>query len=209
MNKFLRYAASAIGAVATAAMFASTACATELTGSLSVDNGFRMYISTSDAATGTQFGASNDWATTYTSSTTLNAGTDYYLHVYGYDEGGIAGFLGQFSLTGTDHAFANSATSLSTNTTDWFGNMTGFGAPYTDLTNLGQNGAWPWGPRPGIDAAATWIWSGDAYSNDDAYFSTKISATSGADVPEPASAALLGLGLLAAAAVRRTSKPRQ
>jgi hypothetical protein len=207
MNKFLRCVASAIGIVAAAMMLSSAASATVLTSSLSVDNGFQVYISTSDAATGTQFGAGNDWTTTYTSSTSLNAGTDYYLHIFGYDQGGLAGLLGQFSLTGTDHAFANSTTSLLTNMSDWQGNTTGFGAPYTALSNLGGNGVGPWGSRPGISNAATWIWVGDANNNDAAYFSTKISATAAAnDVPEPASAALLGLGLLAVAAARRKSK---
>ncbi|HEU4372344.1 MAG TPA: PEP-CTERM sorting domain-containing protein [Telluria sp.] len=209
MKKFLRFAAGAIGFVA-ATMLSAAASATVLTSSLSVDNGFFAYISTSDADFGTVFSQGNDWATTYTDSTTLNAGTDYYLHVFGYDQGGVAGMLGQFSLSGTDHVFANGTTSLLTNTTDWSGSMDSFGTSYTALTVLGNNGVGPWGTRPDIGSGATWIWVGDANNNDLAFFSTKISATAaGADVPEPASAALLGLGLLAVAATRRKTTKRR
>lgn len=206
MNKFLRFVASAVGFVA-ATMLTTAASATVLTSSLSVDNGFVAYISTSDAAAGTPFSVGNNWATTVVDSTGLNAGTDYYLHIFAYDEGGIAGMLGQFALSGTDHVFANGTTSLLTNTTDWSGNMTAFGAPYTALSSLGTNGVGPWGTRPDIGGDATWIWVGDANDNNLSFFSTKISATAaGADVPEPASAALLGLGLLALATTRRKSK---
>jgi hypothetical protein len=180
-----------------------------LSSSISMDNGFIAYISTSDSTQGTQFSSGNDWTTTITGSTILNAGTDYYLHVYGFDQGGIAGFLGQFSLSGSDHTFANGSTTLLTNTANWLGNAVGFNGTYASLTDIGLNGISPWGLRPGIDAAAHWIWSGDANSNDNSYFTTRISAVIAAPVPEPRTYAMLlgGLGLLGFMARRRQKKP--
>jgi len=190
-----------------AALFALTAAgasATTLTSNVSMDNDFVAYLATSDNLQGTAFLSGDPWMTTFTGTATLAAGTSYFLHVYGHDQGGIAAFLGQFSLSGTDHQFSNGQTALLTNSSDWKANATGFGDPYSAVTIVGQNGDSPWGTRPNI-GAATWIWSGDANSNDTAYFSTKISA-----VPEPESYALMlaGLGALVFVARRqRTGQP--
>jgi hypothetical protein len=112
MNKLFRSASFAlVASLSTTASYAAV-----LTSNISVDNGFNAYISTSNSNLGTQFSSGNDWQTTVTSITNLSSGTDYYLHVYGYDQGGVAGFLGSFSLTGTEFQFSNGLTSLSTNT---------------------------------------------------------------------------------------------
>jgi PEP-CTERM motif len=173
-------------------VISSAASANVLTASISMDNGYSAYLSTSDNTTGTLFGAHNDWMTTYTDTITLNAGTDYYLHIAAYDEDWLAGFLGQFSLSGTEHLFSNASTTLVTNTTDWVGNGTGFNGSYGELSDLGHNGIWPWFSKPDIDETARWIWYGDSDNNNYSYFSTKISAVS---TPEPTTLALLGLGL--------------
>ncbi len=174
--------------------FSVLASATVLTGSFNVDNGYVAYISTSDNTQGTAFSSGNDWQVTYTDIANLVAGTNYYLHVYAYDQGGIAGFLGQFSLSGTDHQFANGQTTLLTNITHWTGNSVGFDGVYSGLTDLGaNNGGVIWGTIPGISTSAHWIWVGDGNWNDISYFSTMITAN--AQVPEPLTGALLGLGL--------------
>lgn len=179
---------------------AGSVSATLLTTKIYVDNGFEAYIATSDTVTGTSFSSGSDWGTGFTATTTLAAGTDYYLHVYGYNWDGPAGFLGQFSLSGTDHSFSNNLTTLltnATNATNWTANATGFANPYTAVSSWGSNGVTPWGTRSGVSNDATWIGSGanDPYTG--AYFSTKISAASAAAaaVPEPASIALVGLAL--------------
>jgi len=170
--------------------------ATALTSTISMDNGYEAYLSTDDTLQGTQFASYNNWNTAHTATTTLLAGTDYYLHVYGYDEGGIAGFLGEFSLSGSDHTFSNDSTSLLTNTTYWSGNNTGWTDSMTTLTDLGQNGVDPWFDNyaPAIDSSARWIWAGDAEDNNIAYFTTTISAAA-TPVPEPSTFLLLGSGL--------------
>lgn len=199
MNKMIRTALAPVAAALM--MVAAGSSAAVLTTKMSVDNGYHVYVSTADNVQGTEFGSGNNWTTTYTNSTTLAAGQSYFLHIYAYDQGGIAGLLGDFSLTGGGHKFGNGLTSMTTNTTNWMGNTTGFGAAYGAVGSLGNDGVGPWGNRPNIADSATWIWVGDANSNNQAYFTTQINA-----VPEPTTVAMFGLGLLALGAVGRRSK---
>lgn len=208
MNKFLRAALVPVAAALTLAASASFAAvlpsAAVLTSHLSVDNGYSIFLSTADNVQGTSFGSGNNWTSTFTNTKSLVAGTSYFLHVYAYDQGGIAGFLGDFSLSGTSHKFANGQAFLTTNTTDWKGNNSGFGSAYGVVGSLGNDGVGPWGNRPNIADSATWIWAGHAWNNDQAYFTARIDAVNA--VPEPTTVAMLGLGLLALGAARRRSE---
>ena len=208
MKTSLRALTAAVAATLMLASAASSAAnvgtTTTLSSNMSVDNGYEIYLSTSDDVQGDLFGSANNWYATYTNYVTLTPGTSYYLHVYAYDQGGIAGLLGDFSLTGTTHTFANGQVNLLSDTTHWFANTTGFNGSYSAVTDLGGNGVNPWNHRYNIDDAATWIWSGNADLNNAAYFTTKISAVAvPVDVPEPTSIALLGLGLLGLGVARR------
>ena len=181
--------------------------ATLLTSEINLDNYYRVYISTTEE--GTYFGSGGNWQHTFTNHTTLTKGVDYYLHVYGIDWGGPSAFFGEFTLSGSDHVFENNTTSLLTNTIDWKGNNTSWGTPYIPLSDFGANGdsttIWAISNYntsiAAIPSEARWIWAGDSYTNNVAYFSTKISA-----VPEPATMLLFSTGLAGLAVLRRKRK---
>jgi hypothetical protein len=180
------------------------AASTILSSSMTVDNKFTAYISTNDSVAGTQIGSGSNWTVTSQFSTALTPGVTNYLHIFAEDEGGIAGFLGQFSLNDTGFTFPNGTQSQLTNTVDWKGSLTGFGSNYeSSLTFLGTNGVNPWGSRSGIASTANWIWVGDAYDKNTAYFSLAITPTT-SNVPDGGSTvALLGLAMTAVAGARR------
>lgn len=177
--------------------------ATTLTSRIDVDNGYAAYLSTQHNTAGTLIGSANNWYAIQTFNTALIAGQSYYLHIYAYDQGGIAGFLGDFSLSDGGFQFANGTQSLLTNPSFWQTSLTGFGGPAaTTIPVNGNNGVSPWGYRPGISNSATWIWANNANSVDSVYFSTMITPTS-APVPEPSTFLLVGAGLAGAVLIRR------
>ena len=164
--------------------------ATMLSGGLNVDNGYVAYLSTDNQSQGVQVSAANNWYATYNfSGVNLAAG----------HQGGIAGFLGEFNLTGTDHLFSNGQSTLLSNTIDWDVSTSGW-SNYQDATYLGGNGASPWGTRTGVSSSAEWIWSADAHNDNYTYFTTAISA---AAVSEPSSLFLMGLGVAGLVVARK------
>lgn len=133
-----------------------------------------MYVNTVESSPGIEFGAASNWGNTNSFSTNLTPNTVNFLHVYGYDLGGVAGFLGEVGLSDARFRFNNNTQSLVTNTTDWRVYRDMFGGTPDKATGFGTNGIGPWGTRPNIAANATWIWTHDANADDAAYFSTTI-----------------------------------
>jgi len=159
-----------------------------LAGSLNVDNTFEAYISTDDSVQGTLLTSGTDWRTTETLSTNLIAGQEYYLHIYASDVGGVAGFLGDFEITGTDHTFSNGLTTLNTNTVNWTASTSGW-SNYQTASAYGINGVVPWGTRSGVNASAEWIWSSNNDSHNENYFSTQIIVAESSSPPAISSVA--------------------
>lgn len=189
-----------------AAALASCASATNLSTNMTVDNGFTIYISTSDSVLGTQFGTGSDWQTTYNFSTALTPGVTNYIHVVATNAGGPAGFIGDFSLDDALFQFSNGTQSLFTNSADW-GSVPdpGFGGPYTPPVEEGPNGVSPWGTRPNISADAQWIWDPTNCVTCD--FSTAITPLdTGGAAPEPSTIGMLGAGAALIFASRRNRK---
>jgi MSHA biogenesis protein MshQ len=156
-------------------------------GSLNVDNQFDAYISTDDSVQGTLIGSGTNWPTTVDISSTLIPGQNYYLHILARDVGGVAGFLGEFEITGGDHTFSNGLSTLSTNTSNWSVSTTGW-SNYQLVSGYGTNGVSPWGTQSAVNSNAVWIWSANNDSDNVNYFSTTISAVLPPIPPEIANA---------------------
>lgn len=202
-------------------LFVSSAFAADLSGIAVTDDAFDLYLSTSDTTAGTLIGSSSDWHTPLTFASVgslLGASGTYYLHAEGRDLAQwVAGFLGDFTLTGKA-TFSNGTQHLLTNTTDWkvgdsWTTMTQtptLVTQYRDASDTlhtgttGLNGSQPWGTVGGISSAAGWIWTNNGdYHDTPRFFTTKITVT-----PEPVSMVLfgLGIGVLGLAQVRRKKK---
>ncbi len=180
----------------------TNAQATLLSGNLNVDNLHNTFISTDNSSAGSLISSGSNWPATDTfSGISLDAGQDYYLHILAEDRGYLAGVLGDFTLTGSDHVFANGLTEISTNSIDWLVSSTGWNN-YNVATGYGTNGVSPWNTRTGVDSNATWIWTDTNVVNGPidqfAYISLEIQA-----VPEPSIIALFGAGILGLGFTRR------
>jgi len=180
--------------------------ATTLSGAINADDAFTAYHSTSESSLGTLIASGNSWPTTYAFDVPSPvADQPYYLNIIVSDlYGPPTSFLGTFSLSDSEFAFANGTQSLTTNTTDWSVSQ-GIGSwtyPTGTPVSLGTNGVAPWGYQGGQSSSATWLWTSTDFSTaTTSWFSTKISPASA--IPEPSTALLLGLGLAGFAASRK------
>jgi hypothetical protein len=87
---------------------ASTGQATTLAVNATADNEFHMYLNTNPGVAGTEILNGNNWGYTYTAiAAPLIAAPTQYLQVYGFNSGGPASFIGDFTLSDTGFKFAN------------------------------------------------------------------------------------------------------
>ena len=144
----------------------------ELTGNLSVDGSFEVYISTDDAVQGTLIASGNDLATVYLINSALTPGQTYYLHIEATGGTPNAAIIGDFSIEDESHVFSNGLSILNTSA-DWRVSTTGWSD--FQLANVyGINGDAPWELRSGVDEEAQWIWSANQQTDSKVYFSTTI-----------------------------------
>ena len=154
-----------------AALAASHAHATTLSGDLTADNAFFAYISTSPSSLGTSLTNGNAWGTDFNFTSNALANQTYYLNIEAINAGGPGGFIGSFTLTGPNFQFANGGQTLSTDTTNWFGTYNNSNSD----TSASQSWVTPnggvaemtyvsgWGTP--LASGALWIWPSDPSSS--------------------------------------------
>jgi len=164
--------------------------ATNITGYISVDNVWSVYLSTDDSVQGTLIASGGTWQTPTQIDAALTPGVTNYLHVVGQNQGGPSMLIADLGLSDGGFLFANGTASLLSNAADWQGNLTGFGSANVTPQDLGPDGTSPWGNFEQIGDSARFIWIdtvNDSLTTN--YFTVAIRP-----VPEPGTMAVLALG---------------
>jgi hypothetical protein len=211
-----------VGAMAVVGPVAANADTLTLT--VTADNAYALYLSTSDLTLGTAIPGANNyggpagqWSTSTTYTVNLTAPA-YYLHVVGSNYtpqnglwsdpgtpngggGNPDGFIGSFSISGSsNYTFGNGTAALDTNTANWTGiaasDNTSWTTPVSAVQSYGTNGVAPWGTVSGISSTAEWIWS-NPDNTQYADLSTLITSTTSrsGQTPLPGALPLLASGL--------------
>ncbi|MGO4892085.1 DUF6701 domain-containing protein [Flavobacterium sp. W21_SRS_FM6] len=173
-KRFQRNLNNALSLLLLSLFWSVFAAASSIKGYLTADNRFDVYFSTDDSVRGVYLGSGSDWRTTYTFDYNLDNNKNYYLHIVARNDGDIAGFIGQFNLSGSGHVFGNGQSAVNSDVSNWKVSKTGWGN-YTAPSRIqGTNGVSPWGTRPSISSSASWIWTSAPYSDSLVYFSLPI-----------------------------------
>jgi hypothetical protein len=193
---------------AVCALSALPASASLITGKIAVDNSFALYTGNADGSNLTYIGRNTaHWDVTHTFNFSLDAGQYIYVAAWS-DDAAAQGFIGQFDIDGTSTLLTNNtweAHLTNIDIDDFFSFLPSTAQvageigenTWSPITNTLDNGAGPWGVRPGISTSADWIW-GSALTPGSAYGEYQVfrHQVGTAAVPEPGTMGLMGLGLL-------------
>jgi hypothetical protein len=178
-----------------------------VSGLVSADNHYQLYLSDDDSVLGTPIAQSvGDWASAETVGFLVPDGEQMYLHVVAQndDPPNWGGLIAHFEVPSKYRILQTNGTVLETDGLLWMVNYTGFGNPMDPATAIGTYGVGPWGTgvNPDLPGTAQWIWMGGGQGQQAGtlYFSAPFTVL---QIPEPGTLALLALGGLGLLIFRR------